>query len=195
MSISGTGNAAYITCTSSTRPASPVSGSTIYETDTDKTYVYTGSAWAPLMPSIIDTQYLEGAQAAYSGSLSGSSTNYLKYDATNNLELQYTPPIDVWWEVTLRISILQKLDAAYHYAYGMIELSPAPVSGTSIRHSIITQHASVDTHMSFDKTTIYKLAANTAYTAKSAFGAGNGGSWQHYRGAGHLDMHANAWAR
>ncbi len=195
MSISRTSNNAYVICTSSTRPGSPLNGSTIYETDTDKTFVYTGSLWVPLTPSILDTRYLEGTQAAYSGSLNGASTNYLKYDATNNLELLYTPPIDAWWEVTLRISLLQKLDAAYHYAYGMIELSPAPVTGTAVRHSIIVQHSSVNYYMSFDITTLYKLAANTAYTAKSVFGNGNGGSWQHYRGGGHLDMHAYAWAR
>ena len=32
-------------CTSSTRPASPYDGQMIYETDTDKTLVYNGSAW------------------------------------------------------------------------------------------------------------------------------------------------------
>lgn len=33
-------------CTSTTRPASPYEGQTIYETDTDKTLVWTGSAWS-----------------------------------------------------------------------------------------------------------------------------------------------------
>ena len=32
-------------CTSSTRPASPYEGQMIYETDTDLTYIYGGSAW------------------------------------------------------------------------------------------------------------------------------------------------------
>lgn len=32
-------------CTSSTRPASPFEGQAIYETDTDRMLVYTGSAW------------------------------------------------------------------------------------------------------------------------------------------------------
>lgn len=34
-----------IVCTSTTRPASPYEGMFIYETDTDRTYRYTGSAW------------------------------------------------------------------------------------------------------------------------------------------------------
>jgi hypothetical protein len=32
-------------CTSTTRPASPFEGMVIYETDTNKTYVYNGSSW------------------------------------------------------------------------------------------------------------------------------------------------------
>lgn len=36
---------AVITCTSSTRPSSPSEGMTIYETDTDLTRQYSGSAW------------------------------------------------------------------------------------------------------------------------------------------------------
>jgi len=35
----------YFVCTSSTRPASPVDGSMIYETDKDRVRVYNGSAW------------------------------------------------------------------------------------------------------------------------------------------------------
>lgn len=39
---------AVIACTSSTRPASPVDGMTIYETDTDSYATYNGSSWATL---------------------------------------------------------------------------------------------------------------------------------------------------
>lgn len=38
-------------CTSSTRPASPYDGQVIYETDTDKTLVWNGSAWVYLSTS------------------------------------------------------------------------------------------------------------------------------------------------
>jgi len=38
-------------CTSSTRPASPYDGQVIYETDTDRTLVYNGSAWVFLSTS------------------------------------------------------------------------------------------------------------------------------------------------
>lgn len=35
----------WTVCTSSTRPGSPTEGDQIYETDTDRIYVYTGAAW------------------------------------------------------------------------------------------------------------------------------------------------------
>ena len=38
-------------CTSSTRPASPFEGQTIYETDTDLVKSYNGSAWATIGPT------------------------------------------------------------------------------------------------------------------------------------------------
>jgi hypothetical protein len=41
----GIGSLKQGVCTSSTRPASPFEGQMIYETDTDLTYVYSGSAW------------------------------------------------------------------------------------------------------------------------------------------------------
>lgn len=51
-------------CTSSTRPASPVEGQTIYETDTKKVYVYDGSAWkqiategAPIPGSVVQMAF------------------------------------------------------------------------------------------------------------------------------------------
>jgi hypothetical protein len=40
---------AVIACTSSTRPASPSEGMTIYETDTDLALIYTGTAWQPIV--------------------------------------------------------------------------------------------------------------------------------------------------
>lgn len=38
-------NIGHIVCTSTTRPASPDEGTMIYESDTDKVYVWTGAAW------------------------------------------------------------------------------------------------------------------------------------------------------
>ena len=46
-------------CTSSTRPASPYEGQVIYETDTDKTLVWNGSAWVYLSTSTANPVGLE----------------------------------------------------------------------------------------------------------------------------------------
>ncbi len=195
MQISRSGGARYIICTSGTRPASPAEGTLIYETDTNKAFTYSGTSWVQRMPSMLDTQYIVGAQEAYSGGFAGGPVTYLTTNGSAPLQITYTPTTDAWWEVTLHISIVNKMDAAYHLIYAGIELAPAPVSGNAQRYSGIVQHSGVDTYMSFDKTTIFQLAANTAYTAKSWLGAGNGGTWQYHRGSAHLDMHSKAWAR
>ena len=55
---------AVITCTSSTRPASPSEGMTIYETDTDTVLTYSGSAW--------ETGYQIGAWTSFTPTISGA---------------------------------------------------------------------------------------------------------------------------
>lgn len=47
-------------CTSTTRPSAPYEGMVIYETDTDKTYVYTGSTWTLLTPTGTMFNYTAG---------------------------------------------------------------------------------------------------------------------------------------
>lgn len=54
-------------CTSSTRPASPWEGMTIYETDTDKSYQYSGSAWVQI--ALLGA--FDSAAATLAGSTSG----------------------------------------------------------------------------------------------------------------------------
>jgi hypothetical protein len=44
-----------IICTSTTRPASPFEGQTIYETDTDLEQRWTGSAWSQIWPQLFVT--------------------------------------------------------------------------------------------------------------------------------------------
>lgn len=60
-----------IFCTSSTRPASPVEGMTIFETDTDCYATYSGAAWAYLLggPWQAWTPTLAGVSALGNGSV------------------------------------------------------------------------------------------------------------------------------
>jgi len=57
-------------CTSSTRPASPYTGQCIYETDTNRLYVWNGSAW--VIPNQT-TQNPEGLELVRTVTVSGSS--------------------------------------------------------------------------------------------------------------------------
>ncbi len=183
----------YLICTSATRPSNQLVGTLIYETDTSRTLTFNGSTWIQQLPIMKDSQFDEGASATYSAQFNGTTTTYIKKDASNNLQLVFTPQVDAWWEVSVHVGILQKVDAAYHYVYCVLELAPAPAVGNSVRYSIMTEHASVNNYMSFNKTTLFKLNAGTTYTAKAFFGGGSGGTWQYYQGSDRLHIHGKAW--
>lgn len=71
-------------CTSSTRPTAPYEGQVIYETDTDKTLVWNGSAWLYL--STPQTTEI-GATVSYTPTLTnitlGNGTLSSRYSLTN----------------------------------------------------------------------------------------------------------------
>lgn len=60
-------------CTSSTRPASPYTGMTIYETDTNRMYVWNGTAW--VIPNQT-TQNPEGLELVSSLTISSSTSAF-----------------------------------------------------------------------------------------------------------------------
>jgi hypothetical protein len=62
---------AVITCTSGTRPASPVEGMTIYETDTDLVAIYDGSAWGYLGGTISYTPTTANITLGTGGTVTG----------------------------------------------------------------------------------------------------------------------------
>jgi hypothetical protein len=51
-------------CTSSTRPASPFEGQTIYETDTDLVKSYNGTSWVTIGPTTVPTAAITAVGAA-----------------------------------------------------------------------------------------------------------------------------------
>ena len=63
-------------CTSSTRPASPYEGQVIYETDTDKTLVWNGSAWVYLSTSTANPVGLELIKTATVTNAADSGTAF-----------------------------------------------------------------------------------------------------------------------
>jgi hypothetical protein len=75
-------------CTSSTRPTAPYEGQVIYETDTDKSLVWNGSAWLYL--STPQTTEIGGAWVSYTPTLTQSgavtkTVTYAKFTQINKL--------------------------------------------------------------------------------------------------------------
>ena len=76
-------------CTSSTRPASPFEGQMIYETDTDKVLVYSGSAWLySLTPQTLEAgawQTWTPTITASTGSFTTITVSIARYSQIKNL--------------------------------------------------------------------------------------------------------------
>lgn len=144
--------------------------------------------------AIMDTQLLEGANDGYQSFVGGAQVNILA-DTVNLLQLQYTPPVDAWWEVSLQVGLVQKVDAAYHQAYAGVLVTPAPASGSGQAWGArLTQHSTVDTYAFRAVSKLFRLAAGVTYTAQGAWSA-DGGTWQYFQGAGYLWIQGRAWPR
>ena len=143
--------------------------------------------------SMIDAQRKVGTGSGYQAIGSGE-TIYLGPGAVNPMRLSFTPAVNCWWEVEATVGILQKLDAAYHYAYVYLLLNPADADGQTEFRMIETQHSGVQQYTSRNPSTIYKLNAGIAYTCTAKFEHG-GGSWQHHQGNFYLWIQGKAWAR
>ena len=63
-------------CTSSTRPAAPFEGQTIYETDTDRLLSYDGSAWIPYVKQTAG-KVLQVVSTTKTDTFSSSSTSFV----------------------------------------------------------------------------------------------------------------------
>jgi hypothetical protein len=100
-------NQAVITCTSSTRPSSPVEGMTIYETDTDRYLSYTGTAWRVIIDTyndytpivsgsftlgngeVVGRYFRVGSMVHVRGALTVGSTTTVSSTAGTSLEIGY----------------------------------------------------------------------------------------------------------
>lgn len=117
---------AVITCTSSTRPASPVEGMTIYQTDTDNTWVYDGATWMPntgLQP-IKPTSVVGGTATANAVTASGSSTTLSLNGVFSSAYDIYRILIDSYQPATATRTVFMRMRSAgtdasgadYYYA-------------------------------------------------------------------------------
>lgn len=99
-------------CTSSTRPASPYQGQTIFETDTNKTLVWNGSAWI-----ITNSPYIDySAAQTFNGFTKGNATVVSRYVKEGNF-------VHFWGRCTLGSTSVMT---------GPLDLTvPIPISASS----------------------------------------------------------------
>jgi hypothetical protein len=73
-------------CTSTTRPASPYEGQAIYETDTDKMYIWNGSAWRYLAtPQTTEIGAYTAFTPVWTSLTAGNGTSNFRYCQINKL--------------------------------------------------------------------------------------------------------------
>ena len=120
------------------------------------------------------------------------------------LEIAYTPTVNVWWDLYGQIGVVQKMDAAYHFAYGQLVVSPIPedasaqgvptFASTNVASVLFNQH-STDAYAARHLQRIVALKAGVAYTARLGFGPTAGGTWRYYRAPESLYIQGKASPR
>ena len=143
---------------------------------------------------LLDVQSRVGITEGY---MALASYGVLHADAAKTVLMQitYTPNVNVWWDIYGVIGLLRKDDAAYHYIYGAVILSPADADGATGAHHMVTQHSQVQVFEGRTLTRMFKLNAGVPYTASLQMTGGSGGGWSYYQGPNHLWLQGKAWAR
>jgi len=135
-------------CTSTTRPASPYEGQAIYETDTDKMYIWNGSAWrymATPQTTEIGAYTDYASSVTFSGFTKGNATVVARYAIAGKMTHYWgyvilgstssvSGPLDVALPTTCKGGILTHNSACSFYNnatlfWGMV----LNISTTSIR--------------------------------------------------------------
>jgi hypothetical protein len=143
----------------------------------------------------LDVQVKRGVSEAYSG---GFSANYPVLNdgpgSPGYMRLNYTPPIDAWWDVHGEIGLIACDTAAYVYAYGTLTLTPADADNYGGNSMVVMQHSQVNVYENRKLHSLFKLKAGVAYTADLGFSPA-GGSWRYYCGPQQLSISGKAWPR
>jgi hypothetical protein len=84
------------TCLSTDRPANPFTGQTIFETDTGKIYVWTGSAWANIGDS--SGKGVELPSGTTAERPSSPSAGLIRYNETTEEPEWYSSDFDAWFK-------------------------------------------------------------------------------------------------
>lgn len=148
----------------------------------------------PSLSRFLQFQRVDGVTAAYL-----AVTNQQAYRATSsgpNIGFTVNLPVDSWADVRAVTGILQKTDAAYHYAFTNLWLTTAAsdVDGQNRAHTIQTQHSTVNNFGFRHIHRRWKLAANTTYRYDAMFEC-SGGTWQFYMDAFRNFIEVKSFAR
>jgi hypothetical protein len=133
-----------------------------------------------------------GANEAWRAILTGADI-FVDAAGTDRLQISYTPSVDCWWEVEANC-MYWKTDAAYHYGYLFLNLSPNDQDGLSTRGAIETQHKDVQTFVARQVSQWYRLASGVAYTCKTTTSF-SGGTWSVHQGHDYMWMSGRVFAQ
>lgn len=116
-------------CTSTTRPASPFEGQSIYETDTDVVKSYNGASWATIGPTVVpavSTVFGNVLQTVmYKVPWTTASTTSTSYVQNTNFDVRITTTATNSFFI-----IYGWLNLSTVYNYGLHKLTATPVSGS-----------------------------------------------------------------
>lgn len=123
-----------------------------------------------------------------------NSGGYFAKVGAQPLQIAYTPDVDCWWEVDAFVGGIAKDDAAYHYSYLALLISPSDVDGFDSRYVIYTQHNQVQTYAEREIRHIFNLAAGTTYVCNMRHDP-NAGTWEYYQTSLTCFLTGKAWAK
>jgi hypothetical protein len=133
----------------------------------------------------------------------GELAGYIPFPAPGNalavngagklMAWSFTPPVDVWADLTFHLGLVQKMDANYHYVQFAIGGPTAPAVG-SLPQVTKTQHSTVMQYEPYLLRARVGLNAGVAYNFYVAPGV-SGGTWQYYASNIAMQMFGEAWPR
>ena len=170
-----------------------------------------GDQGIPGAGGILAQQHIEGVGDAYTITHSVTSGGlFPDASRTKPLELNYTPPVDCWWEIHLFNAYVRKMEATYHYFDQILQLTAGviPAIGTpgqqggyagrsapaQLANAYLIQNSAVNAHEYRDVSAVIPLSAGVNYNVMATFSTG-GGTWQYYYSPAHLYMDGKAWVR
>lgn len=113
--------------------------------------------------------------------------------STSFLLQTWTPPVDSWLLLLLKVGYVQAFTAAYNYCYFYTRLTPSDQDGLDYSYSIITQHSLVNLYEAHTVTELHRLQAGVAYTFRAGMNPQAGSSFGYYGGPQYLSMGAIGW--